>query len=246
MAVRVPPACSKRGRRYDFLSCFVYTSSSIKLNTVIARDNKVEMSGAGAQPVEIKVCVIGDSDVGKSTLTKRYVDGISPDNITPTIGASYLQKRLMVDGVDMSLQIWDTAGQERFKSMTPMYYRAAQAAICVFDVTNEESFHRIGSWLKVLKVHANPNVVVFIAGNKCDKEATFDLDLAKQYAESVGAGYLPTSALRGDNVDSIFGKMAMEVVRVYREKGIIQEAKPSDLVKLQAKSKERGKGGGCC
>eukprot|EP00605_Chrysophyceae_sp_TOSAG23-4_P001555 GSChrysophyteH1.ASY1.ANO1.1704.1 assembled CDS len=197
-------------------------------------------------PVEIKVCVIGDSDVGKSTLTKRYCDGVTPDNTTPTIGASYLQKRLTVDGCDMSLQIWDTAGQERFKSMAPMYYRFAQAAICVFDVTNEETFHRLGSWIKVLKVHAHPNVVVFIAGNKCDKAATFDLNMAKQYAESVGAGYMKTSALTGENVDAIYGKLAKEVVRVYRENGTIQEAKPSDLVKLTDASKKSSRGGGCC
>ena len=78
---------------------------------------------SGANPVEIKVCIIGDTDVGKSTLSKRYCEGVTPENTTPTIGASFLQKRLTVDGCDISLQIWDTAGQERFRSMTPMYYR---------------------------------------------------------------------------------------------------------------------------
>ena len=92
---------------------------------------------------EIKVCVIGDTDVGKSSLSKRYIDGKMLDNSTPTIGASFLQKRVKVGAVEISLQIWDTAGQERFRSMAPMYYKQAKAAVCVFDVTNEESFHRI-------------------------------------------------------------------------------------------------------
>jgi GTPase SAR1 family protein len=59
--------------------------------------------------------------------------------------------------------------------MAPMYYRGAKAAICVFDVTNEESFHRVASWLRDLKAHADQNVVICLAGNKCDKPETFDL-----------------------------------------------------------------------
>ena len=204
------------------------------------------MQAAANSPIEIKVCVIGDTDVGKSTLTKRYCDGTTPNNTTPTIGASYLQKRLTIDGCDLSLQIWDTAGQERFRSMTPMYFRFAQAAICVFDVTNEESFHRMSPWLKDLKAHANPNVVVCIAGNKADKECgEFCGTLAEKYAESVDAEYLKTSALTGENVDAIFYKLAKRVVATYRENGTIQEPKQSDLVKLN-QSKMREKKGGCC
>ena len=189
--------------------------------------------------------MIGDTDVGKSTLSKRYCDGITPDNTTPTIGASFLQKRLTVDGYDISLQIWDTAGQERFRSMAPMYYRYAQAAICVFDLTNEESFHRISAWLKDLKAHAHPNVVVCIAGNKCDKPSSFNSSLCEQYAESVGAHYLKTSALTGENVDAIFGAMAKKVVALAVENGTIKKAEPSDMLKL-TKAKDTKRSGGCC
>ena len=124
--------------------------------------------------------------------------------------------------------------------------RSAQAAICVFDVTNEESFHRISAWLKDLKSHANANVVVCIAGNKSDKAAAFNLDLCKQYAESVGAVYLPTSALTGDGVNEIFNKMAEQVVALRLENGTIKvNAEDNDLVKLTSKAKETRKSG-CC
>lgn len=68
-------------------------------------------------PMEIKVCIIGDTDVGKTSLSTRFCHSEFPTNSTPTIGASFLQKRVQVDNVDISLQIWDTAGQERFRSM---------------------------------------------------------------------------------------------------------------------------------
>lgn len=124
--------------------------------------------------------------------------------------------------------------------------RHAKAAICVFDVTNEESFHRVTGWLKDLKSHADPNVVVCIAGNKCDKEAGFDLDLCAKYADSVGSTFFKTSALTGEGVDSCFNKLTSEVVAVCRENGLIAEPKESDLVKLTNKTREKEKRGSCC
>lgn len=201
---------------------------------------------SGGNPVEIKLCIIGDTDVGKSTLSKRYCDGVTPENTTSTIGASFLQKRLQISNCDISLQIWDTAGQERFRSMAPMYYRQAKAAVCVFDVTNEESFHRVSSWLKDLKSHADPNVVVCIAGNKCDKPATFNLELCDQFAKSVGSTFFKTSALTGEGVEECFTKVATEVVSVCRASGLIAHVEESDLVKLTKRSRMKEKKGGCC
>ena len=71
-------------------------------------------------PIEVKVCIIGDTDVGKTSLSTRYCHGEFPENSTPTIGASFLQRRVILDNAEISLQIWDTAGQERceFKEAT--------------------------------------------------------------------------------------------------------------------------------
>ena len=65
-------------------------------------------------PIEVKVCIIGDTDVGKTSLSTRYCHGEFPENSTPTIGASFLQRRVILDNAEISLQIWDTAGQERY------------------------------------------------------------------------------------------------------------------------------------
>ena len=94
-------------------------------------------------PIEVKVCIIGDTDVGKTSLSTRYCHGEFPQNSTPTIGASFLQRRVMTDNIEVSVQIWDTAGQERFRSMAPMYYRGAKAAVIVFDVTVDGGFEKV-------------------------------------------------------------------------------------------------------
>ena len=197
-----------------------------------------------ANPFEVKVCIIGDTDVGKTSLSTRYCHGDFPENATPTIGASFLQRRVMVDNTEISLQIWDTAGQERFRSMAPMYYRGAKAAICVFDVTNEESFHRVTTWLRDLKAHADPNVVICLAGNKCDKPAAFDLSKCEALAKTLGGSFFRTSALNGEGVQEVFEALARSIFETYR--GQRPSSKEYDTLKLGAQSKPSESSGYCC
>jgi small GTP-binding protein len=183
-----------------------------------------------SSPIEVKVCIIGDTDVGKTSLSTRYCHGEFPENSTPTIGASFLQRRVVVDNVEISLQIWDTAGQERFRSMAPMYYRGAKAAICVFDVTNEESFNRVTTWLRDLRAHADPNVVICLAGNKSDKTPTFDLSKCESLARTLGGSFFKTSALTGEGVQEIFETLSRNISEVYRNNRPV--SKELDGIKL--------------
>ena len=193
-------------------------------------------------PLEIKVCIIGDTDVGKTSLATRYCHGEFPENSTPTIGASFLQRRVLIEGTEINLQIWDTAGQERFRSMAPMYYRGAKAAICVFDVTNEESYHRVMIWLRDLKAHADPSVVVCIAGNKCDRPETFDLAKCAELATSIGASFIKTSALTGQNVDVLFSSLSQKIFQTYRgQRG--PDSQDDEVLTLGENPKPKG---GCC
>lgn len=193
-------------------------------------------------PLEIKVCIIGDTDVGKTSLAMRYCHGEFPENSTPTIGASFLQRRVLVDNTEISLQIWDTAGQERFRSMAPMYYRGAKAAICVFDVTNEESFNRIVSWLRDLKAHADPNIVICLAGNKSDKPAKFNLAACDELAATLNATFVKTSALTGEGVDEIFEVLSNRIADVYKAKAKA-DSRDGDGLKLGSTPKKEST---CC
>lgn len=201
--------------------------------------------GGSATPVEVKVCIIGESDVGKTSLSMRYCQGEFSENSTPTIGASFLQHRVSKGGMDISLQIWDTAGQERFRSMAPMYYRGAKAAILVFDVTNEESFRRSMSWLRDLKAHADPDVVVCIAGNKFDKGPTFDLKAVEEYSSSVDASFFRTSAMTGENVDALFDVLTTKIVDNLKEK-FNAAGQGEDKIDITSRKSSKDKDSVCC
>lgn len=201
--------------------------------------------GNSSAPIEVKVCIIGESDVGKTSLSMRYCQGEFSENSTPTIGASFLQHRVSKEGVDLSLQIWDTAGQERFRSMAPMYYRGAKAAILVFDVTSEESFRRSMSWLRDLKAHADPDVVVCIAGNKFDKGPTFDLKVVEEYSNSVEATFLRTSAMSGENVDALFDILTTKIIDNLKDK-ISVGAQGESKIDINKRKTSRDRNSGMC
>lgn len=188
---------------------------------------------SSSNSMEVKVCIIGDTDVGKTSLSTRYCHNEFPNNSTPTIGASFMQKRLQVEGTEVSLQIWDTAGQERFRSMAPMYYRGAKGAICCYDLTNSSSLNHLTNWIKDLKMHADLNCVIILVGNKYDKLKEYDnqkdmerenevkiqsllKSLSSNENDSSEILFFKASALTGENVDEIFESLSKKVVEVYR------------------------------
>ncbi|KAJ2831276.1 Vacuolar protein sorting-associated protein 21, partial [Coemansia sp. 'formosensis'] len=109
-----------------------------------------------------------EAAVGKSSLVLRFVNDEFQDNKEPTIGAAFLTQKVRLDDSVLKLDIWDTAGQERFHSLAPMYYRNAQAAVVVYDITRASSLDRAKSWIKELQRQASPNIVIALVGNKLD------------------------------------------------------------------------------
>ncbi|KAH8548802.1 ras-like GTP-binding protein RYL2 [Umbelopsis sp. PMI_123] len=126
------------------------------------------MYAPSASTLEAKVVILGSTGVGKTSMVVRYVQKTFSPNGTSTIGASFMTKKLSVDNCKVRLQIWDTAGQERFRAMAPMYYRGAHAAILVYDITSEESFQDMNSWVEELKKNMTEDLVIHVVGNKLD------------------------------------------------------------------------------
>ena len=119
----------------------------------------------------LKILIIGESGVGKSSILLRFTDDAFDPEISATIGVDFKVKVITVDGNKVKLAIWDTAGQERFRTLTPSYYRGGQGAILVYDVTNRESFQKIEDWLNELETYTtNHDMIKMLVGNKCDKE----------------------------------------------------------------------------
>lgn len=117
-----------------------------------------------------KLLLIGDTNIGKSSLLLRYTDNVFTNNFMSTIGIDFRVKVLNYDNKKIKLQIWDTTGQERFINITNAYYRNAMLVLLVYDVTNMKSFENIKIWMHHVKEHASKDVIVMLVGNKSDKK----------------------------------------------------------------------------
>ena len=120
----------------------------------------------------LKILIIGESGVGKSSLLLRFTDDQFDPDQEATIGVDFKVKVIDNNGNKVKLAIWDTAGQERFRTLTPSYYRGAQGAILVYDISSRESFQKVEDWLNELETYStNHDLIKMLVGNKCDKEA---------------------------------------------------------------------------
>ena len=154
-----------------------------------------------SRTLESKVVLLGSQGVGKTSLVVRYVQGTFTGNVSSTIGASFFPHKMNVDGCRVKLQIWDTAGQERFRSMAPMYYRGASAAMLVYDVGEPRTFSEIQGWVTELERNTDGDNNVFcIVANKVDLRAGLaeseyvSTAEGQEYARSIGALFYETSA----------------------------------------------------
>lgn len=125
-----------------------------------------------AKPIEAKIVLLGDQNVGKSSIAQRYCKNLFTGQHVATIGGAYLQQKVILNnGVTIKYHIWDTGGQERFRSMASLYYRDASAAILTYDITNEKTFESLNFWVEELKYKCDQEkLVLCLAGNKCDVE----------------------------------------------------------------------------
>merc|ERR1711915_900455 len=129
--------------------------------------------------------LLGESAVGKSSLVLRFVKGQFHEFQESAIGAAFLTQTVCLDDTTVKFEIWDTAGQERYHSLAPMYYRGAQAAIVVYDITKPDTFERAKMWVKELQRQASANIVIALTGNKADlaNNQAIEYEEANAYAE---------------------------------------------------------------
>ena len=167
------------------------------------------MSNQGAKVPGCKVVLLGDSGVGKTCIISRYISGTFEANSASTNGASYASKIVKYDklGKTLSLDIWDTAGQEKYKALTKFFYKDAAVAILVYDITRKESFDSLKNyWYTQLQENGGKNIVLGVAGNKCDKyenEAVPENE-AREFANKINAIFSLTSAQNNTGVNELF------------------------------------------
>lgn len=196
-----------------------------------------------------KVVLLGEGRVGKTSLLLRYVNNIFSDTQPATIQASYLTKRITIDGTSVQLAVWDTAGQERFHALGPIYYRDADAALLVYDITDMDSFTRVKNWVKELRKMAGKDIVLVLAGNKVDMERNrqVPVDEAAQYADSVDAQLFGTSAKVNRGVEQAFLCIAKRLIQRRKSQPQIGGARSGRTSMVIVDEKPRqNKSGECC
>ena len=174
--------------------------------------------------ITLKILLIGDSTVGKTTLLLQYVDGKFSDSHITTIGVEYKDKNINLDGRELTLQIWDTSGQERYQSITKNFYRNADGIIFIFDLTNKESFEHMKTWL-MSSVDCNKDFKSILVGNKLDlkNERVVNEESIKKFLEKNEMKFFETSAKEGTNVDIILKEISQLILAGKTNEEIIEE-----------------------
>ncbi|ERM97638.1 ras-related protein RIC2 [Amborella trichopoda] len=169
-----------------------------------------------------KVVLIGDSGVGKSNLLSRFTRNEFSLESKSTIGVEFATRSLNVDGKVIKAQIWDTAGQERYRAITSAYYRGAVGALLVYDVTRQATFENVERWLKELRDHTDPNIVVMLIGNKSDLRhlVAVSTEDGKSFAERESLYFMETSALESTNVENAFAEVLTQIYRIVSKKAV--------------------------
>lgn len=152
--------------------------------------------------------------VGKSTISQRFITGkfVKIDIKDRTVNSNCYQKRIEVNNKIINLNVWDTAGEEKYHAMAPIFYRGAQGAVVIFDMTNRETFKRATKWFHELKEFAEGNPKMILVGNKIDlPNKAISNEEANDLARKYGCNFLEVSALLGTNVDEIFRSLANSI-----------------------------------
>ncbi|XP_030629834.1 ras-related protein Rab-18a isoform X1 [Chanos chanos] len=190
----------------------------------------------------LKILIIGESGVGKSSLLLRFTDDTFDPELGATIGVDFKVKTISVDGNKTKLAIWDTAGQERFRTLTPSYYRGAQGVILVYDVSRRETFTKLDNWLSELETYCTRNEVVkMLVGNKIDKEdRELDRSEGLKFARKHSMLFIEASAKTCDGVQCAFEEL---VEKILQTPGLWQSENQSRGVHLSDQQKQ---GAGAC
>lgn len=161
----------------------------------------------------LKVLLLGDAGVGKTSLLNQFVNREFTAQYKATIGSDFSSKQVDVDGKLITLQIWDTAGQERFQSITANYYHGSHAIAIVYDITSRQSFENVRKWISEVDRLANPQVCKLLVGNKADLQDKREVSKedGQSLADGLGIPFMETSAKTAYNVKDMFMSMCLAI-----------------------------------
>ena len=159
----------------------------------------------------IRILILGDYAVGKTSLLLRYIDNYS-DVSMPTLGLNFKKKVILINNCYYNVEIWDTAGQERFRNIPISFYNKADGIILAFDLTNRSTFESIRHWAMQISERASDNSVNILVGNKLDSGVKcIRREEVDKLSEEIGMKYFETSAKENLNVKSTLDSLAYKI-----------------------------------
>ena len=207
-----------------------------------------------------KVVLVGESGVGKTSIITKFIDDTFQEDQQSTTGGTFSTKSVICDGGKiLKFEIWDTAGQERYRALTKMFYKDANAAIMVYDITRKDSFEELKNyWSEQIKESSPEGIILVVAANKSDlfEHEAIDESIAREFAQQIGAFYIATSAKNSDGINNLFEEIAKKytgssTITIKKDEGdepAVEEEK-KDTVKITQNQKVEQKGkkkGGFC
>ena len=200
--------------------------------------------------INLKILILGDSSVGKTSLLLQYAEGYFPSIYCATIGIEYKIKKINMNGTDINLQIWDTAGEERFRSITQNFMKGADGILYVYDITQKSSFDNLKTWISQSE-EITDGFKKIIIGNKSDleKERRVPKEALKKFCEERNIKGIEVSAKAGTKITEAFdiltksiigNKTKDEIIRKYTK---IDKARGLTIEKQKKKKKGKKK---CC
>ena len=170
----------------------------------------------------IKLVMVGDSGVGKSSILLRFTENTFTNSYISTIGVDFKIRTLMINEKIYKIQIWDTAGQERFKSIVSSYYRGAHGVMYVYDVACRDSFNNLDRWINDVQTKTLSNdsessgIEELLIGNKTDTNSrSVTCNEGKKYADYRDMNYIEVCALTGASVEDAFIMLIRTIVKKY-------------------------------
>lgn len=193
----------------------------------------------------IRVVIIGDQAVGKSSIMLRYTQNVFNVKMMGTAGIDVRKKELIYQNIPIRMLIYDSAGHERFRQITQTQFKGAKGIILVYDLNDHKTFENVEQWIKSITENADYGAEVIIVGNKLDLQR----DVSNEEIESISKKYkmshMETSALTGENVDKVFDTLLENImtkeIQVKTDNDIVLSQQKIVLEPLQKKNKK-----GCC
>jgi small GTP-binding protein len=162
----------------------------------------------------VKICLLGEAAVGKTSLVYRFIENKFRDNYKSTLGVNLLKKDMVLDNYGgVSAQIWDLGGQESFKSLRKLYLEGANGAFVIFDTTKRKTYEKLDEWIQSFKESRGDKPLLLI-GNKIDLSDKIKVEEseAKEYAENNRMKFILTSAKTGENVEKAFKELVKTIL----------------------------------